>query len=99
MGLSTVGETRGKPLKDRGKAEREEKRGEELFDVCPARPRGSNRWDSAGVVRPCLVATETSLEEDGEEDVVEEEDCVFLLLFLDGSILACGCCRSRGWAI
>ena len=93
MGLSTVGETRGKALKDRGKVERE------LFNVGPARPRGSNRWDSAGGIRPCLVATETSLEEDGEEDVVEEEDGVLLLLFLDGGILACGCCSSRGWAI
>ena len=98
MGLSTAAETRGRALRDRGKAEREERSGEELLAVGPARPRGSNRWASAGGIRPCLVAAETSLEEEGEEDVGVEADGALPLLFLDGGILACGG-RSRGWAL
>ena len=65
----------GKAPKERGKVERDERRGEEILDVGPARPRGSNRWDSVDGSTPCLVAKETSLEEeDGEEDVDEEEE-------------------------
>lgn len=102
--LMAVVETRGKALKERGKAEseeRDERSGGESLDVGTGRLKGSELLggtlrDSVGGKTLSLDVPDASVEEE-EEDVEEEEEEGGLLLLLDAGVLPWGCCRRRGW--
>lgn len=97
------GETKGKALKERGKAESEEKderSGGESLEAGTGRlrgrePLGGTLRDSEGDITLSLDDPDVSVEE--EEDVEEEEEEGGLLLRLDASVLPWGCCRRTGW--
>lgn len=99
--LRAVGETSGKALKERGKAEseeRDESSGGESLEVGTGRLRGSELFggtlrDSVGGMPPSLDVPDASVVE--EEDVEGEQEEGGLLL--DAGVLPWGCCRRRGW--
>lgn len=80
--LTTVGEMRGKALKERGKAEsedRDETSGGESLDVGTGRlrgiePLGGTLRDSVGGKTLSLDVPEGSVDEEEDEEEVEEEE-------------------------
>lgn len=101
-----VGETRGKALKERGKAEsgeKDERSGGESLEVGTGRlrdrePLGGTLRDSDGGITLSLDVPDASVEEEAEEEDVEEEDEEGgLLLLLDAGVLPWGCCKRTGW--
>ncbi len=101
--LMADGETRGKALKEMGKAdieESDERSGGDNLEAGTGRlrdsePLGGNLRDSVGGMTLSLDVPDVSVEE--EEDVEEEEEEGGLLLLLDAGVLPWGCCRRRGW--
>lgn len=103
--LTAVGERRGKALKERGKAEsedRDETSGGESLVVGMGRLRGSEPLggtlrDSVGGMAPSLDVPDVSAEEEEDDEEEEEEEGGWLLVVLDAGVLPWGCCTRRGW--
>lgn len=107
--LTAVGERRGNALKERGKAEsedRDETSGGESLVVGMGRlrgrePLGATLRDSVGGMALSLDVPDVSVEEEEEEEDddegEEEEEGAWLLAVLDAGVLPWGCCTRSGW--
>lgn len=105
--LMAVGERRGNALKERGKAEsedRDETSGGESLVVGMGRLRGREPLegtlrDSVGGMALSLDVPDVSVEEEEVEDDEgeEEEEGAWLLVVLDAGVLPWGCCTRSGW--
>lgn len=89
--LMAAGETRGKALKERGKAESEDTVDTSGLDVGKDRlrgmePLGGTLRDSVGGKTLSLVVPDVSVGEEDDEEGVEEEEGG-LLLFLGAGVL------------